>query len=1087
MLNLIRQWLNPKPKPGLQTQSLSAEEVSQDPRVGEEAQHEDELLQDGIAKLQDGDTEAALACFEQVLEKNVLTKDAWYQKGLALQTLGRYEAAIAANKRFQDLNGFDKKPNPMPANLLPKPKFEVSHQPDLAEGWFERGNQQYGSGDFLGAIDSYDKALELTPEKHCIWGNRGIALRNLGRNDEAIASYDKVLEFNLNDHQAFFNRGLSLVELGRYEEAIASYDKALEFKPNFHEAWFNRGLALDRLVQYEAAIASYDKALEIKPDDHQAWCNRGIALDELGQHEEAIASFDKALEFKLDDHKTWYDKGNALHHLGFYEEAISSYDKALEFRLAYPEAWSDRGVALAIAGFYEEAVSSFNKALEFKPDYHVAWYNRANALCHFGRHKDDLIKFSEGIASYDKALKINPDLDAAWYNRGNALGDIGNHEDAIASYDKALKITPHKHEAWNSRGSSLHHLGHYEEAIASFDKSLKIKPDDHVAWYNRGTAVLSSPKHSPIHSLMLGATLSQQYPQLNQRDYPGQVITLETGLMHVALHSEGWIYLQQKLGEAHFDQGKNEHRRGNNARSFWRNAQYCFEEAFAALSNATLPDPDQALEILQFLIRIYLAFGNISLARQRQQQGRPIFEELRAAQPNERKPNIEFKFHSFSQLEIDLLIDEENPAQALEQAEFYKNRCLTWILDAWQEQVTSPSFAEMQTLCTPDTAILYWHLSPDSLSTFILTHAAQPWVLDCDRTAQAQAFEQWMKAWDTDYRDYASKKTSEINNPERKNHPWRKALRDRLLKLRQILKIDTLLPTLPNTLTHLILIPHRDLHRFPLHTLFPDSLTCTYLPSLQIGLNLNQKVIPNPTYAPLLIVEDSKTEQKKLDYSQLEAAILEKLIPENCDRIRQEEATTQQVKAQLNLTHAVFHFTGHGAYNALRPEDSALGLADGKLTAKAIAQLNLSSYQLISLAACETALTGRESIQTEYVGLASAALKAGAANVLSTLWQVDEIASCWFMIHFYQQLLAGKLPAIALQNTQIWLKTITWQELANWLRNLSQFPGFETGMVEWLETRSQNTLKEGSTIGLDQPTKYSHPYYWATFTLTGQG
>jgi CHAT domain-containing protein len=111
------------------------------------------------------------------------------------------------------------------------------------------------------------------------------------------------------------------------------------------------------------------------------------------------------------------------------------------------------------------------------------------------------------------------------------------------------------------------------------------------------------------------------------------------------------------------------------------------------------------------------------------------------------------------------------------------------------------------------------------------------------------------------------------------------------------------------------------------------------------------------------------------------------------------------VRSQLNLPHAIFHFTGHGAYNALRPQDSALGLTDGELTAKEIAQLDLSSYQLISLAACETALTGAASIQAEYVGLASAALKAGAANVLSTLWQVDEIASCWFMIHFYQELL----------------------------------------------------------------------------------
>jgi hypothetical protein len=36
----------------------------------------------------------------------------------------------------------------------------------------------------------------------------------------------------------------------------------------------------------------------------------------------------------------------------------------------------------------------------------------------------------------------------------------------------------------------------------------------------------------------------------------------------------------------------------------------------------------------------------------------------------------------------------------------------------------------------------------------------------------------------------------------------------------------------------LILIPHRDLHRFPLHALFPDNFTITYLPCAQIGITL---------------------------------------------------------------------------------------------------------------------------------------------------------------------------------------------------------------------------------------------------------
>jgi superkiller protein 3 len=54
--------------------------------------------------------------------------------------------------------------------------------------------------------------------------------------EEAIASYDKALEIKPDFHEAWNNRGNALDNLGRLEDAIASYDKALEIKPDYHEA-----------------------------------------------------------------------------------------------------------------------------------------------------------------------------------------------------------------------------------------------------------------------------------------------------------------------------------------------------------------------------------------------------------------------------------------------------------------------------------------------------------------------------------------------------------------------------------------------------------------------------------------------------------------------------------------------------------------------------------------------------------------------------------------------------------------------------------------------------------------------------------
>jgi len=913
-------------------------------------------------------------------------------------------------------------------NLCPK-ETDLTEVVQDAAFWFEQGTQKYMNGDFIGAIASYDRALEIKPDKHEAWDNRGFALVNLGRLEEAIASYDRALEIKPDFHQAWNNRGIALHKLGRFEQAIASYDRALEFKPDFHQAWINRGVALGNLGRFEEAIASYDRALEIKPDLHQAWYNRGVALYNLGRFEEAIASYDRALEFKPDKHEAWTNRGVALYNLGRFEQAIASYDRALEIKPDYHLAWNNRGFALGNLGRFEQAIAFYDRALEIKPDFHLAWDNRGIALANLGR-------LAEAIASYDRALEIKPDYHEAWGNRGIALADLGRLEEAIASYDRALEIKPDYHEAWYNRGIALADLGRLEEAIASYDRALEIKPDYHEAWYGRGWAVCSLSKNR-ISTPSLEALIYRK-PIVALNDREPHIFALREALPHLIQGSPPWGQIYRYLGQAYLEHSQYK----ENASPYWREA-----------------------------IR-----HEIPEARFYQQQGRHLFTRLRAQKRD--KPAFERKFSSFSHLEIDLLIEENHPLDAIEQAEFYKNRCLTWILDNWQENPTSPDYATIQSLTDPNKAIIYWYLSEDNLTTFIITPEADPVIVEPEQRRQlARQFRTWLTEWDKQYLDYASKKETE----NKQNHPWRLSLNSRFAQLKRILQIDKILEPLPVSVDSLILIPHRDLHRFPLHTLFPEKYTATYLPSAQVGLRPQSG---DSSYSPLLSVEDPKTEQKPMDFAQLESAIISHILQPS-QRISPKKASRENVRKALENAHKTFHFTGHGFYDSFRPQESAIALSDGLLTVRDINKLNLSSYRLVCLAACETALTGKDGITTEYVGLVSAFLAAGATNVVSTLWPVKEISSAWFMINFYQRLLAGESPALALKNTQNWLKNITWQQLANWIEQLGQLPDLREG-VDRLEVRAANTLKEGSTIGLDQLTEYSDPYHWAAYTLTGQ-
>ncbi|MGB3640767.1 MAG: tetratricopeptide repeat protein [Rivularia sp. (in: cyanobacteria)] len=209
--------------------------------------------------------------------------------------------------------------------------LEEKHQTldKKAELLGEQGKLLFAAEEYETALKVFDKAVEIKPDKHQAWNNRGYALGELGRLEEVIASYDKAVEIKPDKHQAWYNRGYALGKLGRLEEAMASYDKAVEIKPDYHQAWYSRGYALRQLGRLEEAIASYDKAIEIKPDYHQAWYNRGYALRQLGRLEEAIRSYDKAVEIKPDYHQAWYNKACYYALQNNIEQAIENLQTAI--------------------------------------------------------------------------------------------------------------------------------------------------------------------------------------------------------------------------------------------------------------------------------------------------------------------------------------------------------------------------------------------------------------------------------------------------------------------------------------------------------------------------------------------------------------------------------------------------------------------------------------------------------------------------------------------------------------------------------------------------------------------------------------
>ena len=588
--------------------------------------------------------------------------------------------------------------------IVPAPLDKSSSEnDDDFEGFYRQGLAELEVGNYEQALMFFDRAIAINENQAEVWTKRAITLQNLNRIGEAIEANQRAIGLIKENQLLATNNFLD-----------NSTQSKVEFSPsipnpivNLDDAgiWFENGNSLYSKGRYQEAIASYNNALKFKPDSLNAWYNRGIALRDLGRWEEAIASFDNALKIKPDFHIAWNDQGNALQKLERNEEAIASYDHALKIKPDYPNAWYNRGLTLFYLGRYEEAIACYANALKIKPDYSDAWVNRGLTLFNLGRYEG-------AITSYDNALKIKPDEDYAWNNRGNALQKLGRLEEAIASYDRASTLTRGKY--WQ-------------------------------AWANRSNAVdqLVRKRTFLIHSL----PLEMQHPDLEEPGYPGQLACLREGLKYVerTTDPEGWGQLHRFTGFAHYSYA----RRQENPYPFWRKAVPCYETALEALTEDQFPTAH--LETLQDLIRVLTALQDTETAQTLLRKGTDLLERLLSQKTGAAKDQFERQFRpAFNELTVALAVQTGDWPTALEIAEQDKNALLRQGLLSNQPAL-SPDYGQMQTFLQlqPHTAILYWHLSANALTTFLLT-GDQVEAITSD-FPQLIELENWIKTWKKDY------------------------------------------------------------------------------------------------------------------------------------------------------------------------------------------------------------------------------------------------------------------------------------------------------------------------------------------------
>jgi CHAT domain-containing protein/tetratricopeptide (TPR) repeat protein len=170
------------------------------------------------------------------------------------------------------------------------------------------------------------------------------------------------------------------------------------------------------------------------------------------------------------------------------------------------------------------------------------------------------------------------------------------------------------------------------------------------------------------------------------------------------------------------------------------------------------------------------------------------------------------------------------------------------------------------------------------------------------------------------------------------------------------------------------------------------------------------------------------------------------------------------------------HLACHGRYDLAAPLSSGLALADGILTiGDVVRDRPFANARLVVASACQTAVTEFMRLPDEVFGLPAGFLAAGTPAVIGTLWPTDDLAAALLMARFYRlHLREGLPPVAALRAAQLWLRTLTGEQLVPEIRSLSP-------------TLTAFGVSDALEVAVQEPATrfYSDPVYWAPFVIIG--
>ena len=323
---------------------------------------------------------------------------------------------------------------------------------DIATAYIKRGHVKFKKGDYTGADEDYERAMNSNPfegERYEIHLYRGRIDFKEGRTRLAIGKFNIAIELaiklgKMGEHrpEAYNDRGLAKLSLFEKEnnndvelkwEINADFKAAIkaakaggldqdQYVAEAYNGYINSGklklrVAPDRI---EDAIDDFDLAIELDDTRPEAFINRGDAMLLRDEPAAAIKDYGQAIATETEQVfiEAYLKRGKAYLILQDHLSAIDNYDIVISSGHALVheliEALFSRGLAMSERGSYWDAIDDLDDAinqLKSAADKHAQQqyishiylplhYYRGIARLQLGQPEDALLDFGRAKTEY---------------------------------------------------------------------------------------------------------------------------------------------------------------------------------------------------------------------------------------------------------------------------------------------------------------------------------------------------------------------------------------------------------------------------------------------------------------------------------------------------------------------------------------------------------------------------------------------------------------------------------------------------------------------------------------------------------------